>query len=202
MKKLFALLLSLLLALNMTACGGSGSAFEPGTVTGTRYENTFAGIYCEMGSDWKFMSEEEIRKNNEQTMDLVGKDYKDALKDADNVMDMMATHTNGTDTVSVAFEKLSALNKGMSEEKYAEAAKENMKGALTSMGMQNVTLEIGTMTFAGKTHTAINVSAQYSGVAVYEKCAIVKCGRYIVVVTACTWKSNTCQSVLNKFKAL
>ena len=198
MKKLLALTLSLLLVFSMAACGEKAAEFEPGKISGTRYESAFAGIVCELGSDWKFMSEEEIRENNKIAADLAGEEYTKAIQQMTNVTDMMANRSNGTDTVLVAFEKVVST----SEQKYAEASKENMQKSLESMGMTNVTVTIGKGTFAGEEHVSIDVSAKYSGFDIYEKCAVVKCGKYMMIVTACTWNTNSCQSVLDKFKKI
>ena len=204
MKKFLVVMLALLMVLGMVACKSGGAKVETGKIdveAGT-WQNAFAGIKCQLGDEWTLLSEEEIKANNEKALSAMGQDYAKAIKNASVFTDMMAKHENGKDTMSITFEKLNTLTKKMSEEKYAEASKDSTKGALQSMGMSNVQVSIGTMTFAGKTHSCLDITASYYGQKVYEKLAIVKCGNYMVLFTACTWETNNCQAVLDNFKAV
>ena len=114
---------------------------------------------------------------------------------------MMATHSNKTDTVNITFEKLTGTNLTLSEDKYIEITKDSLKSGLESMGMQNVTLTTGKGDLAGNKHPYIAISAQYSGIPVYEKLFAVKKENYVAVIVACTWQTNGCDSILNLFEA-
>ena len=224
MKKLFVFILMLTLAFSLVACkepsdirgeyeGGNPTtapttaptaptqSFDTGRVNANKYTNKFAGISVELGADWIFMTDEQIRQNNEQALGMMGDAYEEALKNATTFTDMMATKSNGTDTVNITFEKLTGTNLLMTEEQYANISKNSLKGALESMGMAEVTLTSGTAPFAGKGHTYIAVSAKYSGIPVYERLTVVKCGNYMVVVAACTWQTDTCKEILDTFQA-
>lgn len=227
MKKLFAILMTMILVLSLAACkepadirgdyeGGATNAttqattaatapteaFDTGRVNANKYTNAFAGITCELGTDWKFMTDEQIRQNNETALGMVGDDYEKLLKNASSFTDMMATHVNGTDTVGITFEKLTGTNQLVTEESYVNLSKDSLKGALESMGMTNVVLTTGTEVFAGKDHHYIAVSAKYSGYDVYERLVVLRCDNYVVVVTACTWHVDTCKTVLDNFQAI
>lgn len=225
MKKLIALILAVLMVLSMTACadkndvrgdvvsGDNGSSatdgktpeekeFGTGKSSGNKYVNEFMDISCELGSEWKFLTDAEIRKNNETALGLMGDDYAEAIKNASTFTDMMATHSNQTDTVNITFEKLTGANLALSEEQYVNLSKDSLKGSLESMGMTNVVLNTGKDTFAGKEHPYIAVTAQYNGVAVYERLVAVKNQNYVAVVVVCTWKTNTTKNILDAFKAV
>lgn len=220
MKKLFALLLALIMVFCFTACAddddvrgdvSSGSnnstsseeaTFDTGKVSSNKYTNKFLGISCELGSDWTFMTDEEIKENNKQALNMMdNEDYAEALQNASTFTDMMATHSNQTDTLGITFEKLTGVNLTISEDKYIDSTKDVLKSSLESMGMQNVTLTTGKDNFAGKKHSYVAISAQYSGISVYEKIVVVKKGNYVAIVAACTWKTNGCDDVLSLFKA-
>lgn len=220
MKKLFVFAVTFVLALSLVACkepsdirgeyAGSTpttaptaptQSFGTGRVNANKYTNKFAGISVELGAEWTFLTDEQIRLNNEQAMGMVGDKYEEAIKNAATFTDMMATKSNGTDTINITFEKLTGTNLLMSEEQYANISKNSLKGALESMGMTNVTLTSGTAPFAGKDHPYIGVSAKYQGIAVYERLTLVKCGNYMVVVAACTWQTDDCKAILDQFKA-
>ena len=175
---------------------------EAGTSTNNTYKNAFAGITCTLGSDWTFMTDEEIKANNERTMSMIGDDYAEAIKNATYFTDMMATHTNGVDTVNVIFEKLTGVNQYLTEDQYADICKDSTKGALESMGMTNVTVTAEKGIFAGEEHNFLAVSGEFNGVPVYERLAVLRCGSYVVSVTACTWYTDTCKNILDSFKAI
>lgn len=220
MKKLFVFALTIVLSLSLIACkepsdirgeyeGSTPTTaptaptqtFDTGRVNANKYTNKFAGISVELGADWTFMTDEQIRQNNEQALGMLGDKYEEALKNAATFTDMMATKANGTDTVNITFEKLTGTYVLMTETQYADVSKNSLKSALESMGMTDVTLTSGTAPFAGKDHAYIAVSAKYTGIPVYERLAVVKCGNYMVVVAACTWQTDTCKAVLDAFKA-
>ena len=215
MKRLAVFLLAVILIVSFTACkkpsdvrgeyeGGDPTTatqeFDTGRVSANKYTNQFAGITIELGADWTFMTDEQIRQNNEAALGILDEKYEEAIKKATTFTDMMATNANGTDTVGVTFEKLTGANLLLSEQEYMNISKNSLKGALESMGMTDVTLTDGTAPFAGKNHPYIAVSAKYSGIAVYERLAVVKCGEYIVVITACTWQTDSCKTILDAFK--
>ena len=177
-------------------------SFDTGRVNANKYTNKFAGITLELGAEWTFMTDEQIRQNNEQALGMMGDKYEEAIKAASTFTDMMATKSNGTDTVNITFEKLTGANLLMSEEQYANASRNSLKEALESMGMTDVTTTGGTAPFAGKDHPYIAVSAKYNGVAVYERLVVLKCDNYVVVVAACTWQTDTCKTILDAFKAV
>lgn len=175
--------------------------FDIGKVNSNTYKNKFLGISCKLGSDWTFMSDEQIKETNKQALNLMDEDYTKALQNASTFTDMMATHSNQTDTLGITFEKLTGANLTMSEDKYVDSTKDSLKSGLESMGMQNVTLTTGKGDFAGKKHPYVAISASYSSISVYEKLYIVKKENYIAVIAACTWKTNGCDSILNLFEA-
>ena len=224
MKRVIAFVLMVAMVLCVTACGKDanirgtyeeatpesslapsttpeGESFNVGSVKANKYVNKFVGISCELGSEWTYMTDEQIQKNNEAVLGLIGDDYVELLQNATSFMDMMATHQNQTDTVNVTFEKLTGVNALLSVEKYIEASVEPLKDALSSMGINNVQSSTGKMNFAGEEQHYVDITGEFNGVAVYERLVMMKCSNYMVMVGACTWGTNTCQDILNKFQA-
>ena len=227
MRKIFCIILAILLTFIFSACKNENDVrgdivtgdpvpsstaasttapaqkeVETGKLSGNRYVNSFLGVSCELGADWDVKSEDEIRQNNEATMEMLGDDYAEAIKNAATFTDMMATHTNQTDTVNVTFEKLSGVNLVLSEAQYAEISQKSLKEAFESLGMTNIALQIENGLFAGEEHSIISFSAEYAGVPVYEKIAVVKCENYMVCIVACTWQTDTCQDILDTFQPI
>ena len=175
--------------------------FNIGSSTGNTYCNEFIGIQCTLDENWTFKTDEEMKAVNQVTLDLVGDEYKNALANATVVYDMMATHTNGMDSVNVVMEKLSGLNVLLTEERYMELSKDSAVNALASMGLNIVSAQVVTVQLAGKEHTALAIEADVGGIAMYEYMVVVKCNGYIACITACTWNGNTCMDILNQFQA-
>lgn len=199
LKKTMALLLAWLLAVSLCACGTQGKTFVAGTVSGNHYESAFAGVSCDLGSDWTFMTDEQLREYNAQTQQIFGDDYAAALANATVITDMFATHTNQMDTVNVTFKKLIDTGTALTEEAYAQTSGSSVAEGLTATGFENVTYETGKIPFAGGEHSAIFVTGTFAGIAMYETLALVKCEGYMMIVTVCTWYENTTQSVLANF---
>lgn len=212
MKKLFALLLALATVLSLAACGNdnqnatepletfllidvtgdpfaetTGEEFLAGSSVENTYKNEFIGIQCSLNLDWTFTSDAELRTLNQGNAAVI--------------YDMMANHSNNTDTVSVVVEKLSAANGQITEEEYFAAAKEPTKAALTSLGITVQSADIIKLQFAGQERTALAISGDYLGYSVYEYLVAIKCGDYIACVTVCTWDNNTCENILSQFQA-
>lgn len=204
MKRITAMLLAVLMLFTLAACQSDKTenrTFATGTVTGNKYVNTYAGISCELDMAWTFLTDEEIRKNNEEALGIVGDEYADVLANADYIEDMMATYSNQTDTININLEKMTGLNLLLSEEEYAKLSMDTLKGSLESMGMTDVELTAGKETFAGAEHAYIAVTAQYEGIPVYERIVIVKCAVHMMVIAVCTWQADGCKAILDQFKA-
>ncbi len=178
-----------------------GNSFNVGSVKANKYVNKFVGISCELGSEWTYMTDEEIQENNENTLGLLGDDYAEQIQNAATFIDMMATHQNQMNTVNVTFEKLVGVNALLTVEGYIDASVESLKSALSSMGIKNVQSSTGKMNFAGKEQTYLDITGNINGIAMYERMVVVKCYNYMVLITVCTWQTNTCQDILNKFQA-
>jgi len=180
----------------------AGPELSLGSTSGNRWENQFIGIGCELDENWTFMTDEEIRQQNQVSSDLVGDEYKEAMESANVIYDMMATHANQTDTVSVTMEKLSGAALLITEELYIEASKESLEGAIGSMGVENIQTSVEEADFAGESHYSILLEGEYSGVKIYEKLAVVKCNGYMACITVATWVENRTEEILDSFYGL
>lgn len=174
--------------------------FGIGSTTENTYRNEFIGIQCTLNLDWTFMSDAEIRTQNEATLGVMGDDYASALANASLIYDMMAYHSNATDTLGVVLEKLSGTNLLISEEQYLTASMNSAVGSLQSMGISVTAAEIVKVQFAGAEHYALTIEGNYAGFAIYECLVVVKCDGYIAAITACTWDTNTCMEILDRFQ--
>lgn len=139
MKKITAMLLTLLMLLTMAACGQkepeqTGGTVEPGAtpdqsvtgqvdaaeqggetpelgaVNGGTYTNTFAGIGCTLDETWVFYTEEQIAEiNGFLTEGTSDEDMKKLMEENQSVQDMYATSTDGLMTMNVVFQNMGLL---------------------------------------------------------------------------------------------
>ena len=139
MKKITAMLLTLLMLLTMAACGQkepeqTGGTVEPGAtpdqsvtgqvdaaeqggetpelgaVNGGTYTNTFAGIGCTLDETWVFYTEEQIAEINGFLTDGTSdEDMKKLMEENQSVQDMYATSTDGLMTMNVVFQNMGLL---------------------------------------------------------------------------------------------
>ncbi len=181
---------------------GTDEQVSMGSSQGGKYENKFIGIGCQLDENWTFMTDEEIREQNNITSDILGEEYQQQLENATVIYDMMATHSNEMNTVNVNLEKLSGAANLLSEKSYVESSVEALKSALESAGMENVQIKAVEMEFAGGKHHGVQIEGEFSGIKCYEALACVKRGGYMACITACTWMENGTQAILDSFYAV
>lgn len=166
------------------------------------YENDFFGIGCKLPSNWTYMTDAEIEEANKTTLNLVGDDYEDMLKTAQEAafIDMMATEEQGYDTINIGIEKLSAINAvAITEEAYAEASKDGLQGALESMGLVVDSCEVVMSEFLGEEHPVVYVDGSYSEVEVHERIIVIKKANYVMDITLARWFDDDCSEMINGF---
>lgn len=126
-----------------TASSGKGTTttaaqddeYKFGSTVGGKYENTYIGIGCTLGSDWTYKSDAEILKQNNLVKDVVDEETEKLLAQADVLYDMMAVHSNGMDSINVNLTKASTLQLMTLDVKQSlEQSQAQIKTGLGSMG--------------------------------------------------------------------
>lgn len=222
MKKLLAIILSVLLVLclvtgcstkdensdsdkNDSSSSQSSETVKPaakltmGTVNGTTYENEFMGIGCKLDDGWTFASEDVLKALINITIDKFDEKYQEQLESAAIVYAMQATDASTGNNININLEKLTGLNKTMTASKYVDAVMSQMSTALESAGFSNLQLQKAEVEIDGTKHAAIAISADVSGIKIYEKVVCIKCDDYIANITLATVSSDTTDELLSKF---
>ena len=97
---------------------------------------------------------------------------------------------------------LGLLGSILSEETYIDAALLTLDSTLASAGFTNIVLSKGNIAFAGEERSVIALSAEVSGVPVYEILIPFVCDGYICNVTLTTVYTDTCADILPFFYAV
>lgn len=221
MKKVWALLLTLVMALSLTACGGGtdtkgndsqpetqeeeqNQTFVPGTVSGDTYTSEGLGVKFVIDENWAFLNEEEIGELTGMVQDLTDDaEVKEALEDGESLYDMYAMTKDGSGrTANVTVSDLGALfGKVTTEDVYAESVAKELPDMFESVGATNLQVEPTTYTFAGEEHSGIHVVTELQGVEVHEGMVCVKDGRFVYNVTCAAQSEEALAGVMAMFNA-
>lgn len=203
MKRAFTLILAALMVLGCF-CGGAlaeeEDSFGLGDAENNTYWNETMSIGCTLDENWYFYTREEILELNGMTAEMLDDTLAEAMREAGAMMDMYAMNLVTGATVNVNLERLSLSNSLLiSETSYIKLSEESLCTVLGQMGCENVQVETGTMEFLGKEHACARVSAEISGVQMYETIAVIKTGRTMIVVTSASFYEDITEEVLSCF---
>lgn len=203
MKRTFTLILAALMVLGCF-CGGAlaeeEDSFGLGDAENNTYWNETMSIGCTLDENWYFYTREEILELNGMTAEMLDETLAEAVREAGAMMDMYAMNLVTGATVNVNLERLSLSNSLLiSETSYIKLSEESLCTVLGQMGCENVQVETGTMEFLGKEHACARVSAEISGVQMYETIVVIKTGRTMIVVTSASFYEDITEEVLSCF---
>lgn len=190
----------------VTACAGQAAnvTYTPGTVSGETYTNTVLGIKAEFdSSEWEIADNDYLSNLNDTDISS-SDDLTAVMKDEGTVMEFMASMEDGTN-VSVGCEDLNrSVGSLMSEERYADASIPGIKEEAKSSGYDLADEDINrsTVTFAGATHTCVDVKVGYSGMDIYEKLIVVKKGQLVYLFTITSLGEEEIAQVASLFEAV
>ena len=203
MKRAFTLILATLMVLGCF-CGGAFAeeedSFGLGDAENNTYWNETMSIGCTLDENWYFYTREEMLELNGMTAEMLDETLAEAVREAGAMMDMYAMNLVTGATVNVNLERLSLSNSLLvSETSYIKLSEEGLCTALEQMGCENVQVETGTMEFLGKEHACARVSAEMTGVQMYETIVVIKTGRTMIVVTSASFYEDITEEVLSCF---
>lgn len=172
-----------------------------GTVDGSTYTNKFLGIQCQLDENWLIATDEELAQLSGLVADAISDEVlAEQLNSSGVVHAFYATSTDGFATMNIVLENLGLLyGTLLSEETYVEIALGQLPAALESAGLENVTAEAATATFAGEEHAAVAVHGTISGLDFYEKMVCIKADSYIGIVTVGCYYEDITDTLLDLY---
>lgn len=181
-KRIFALMLAVMTVF-MTACGGGGAAYTPGTFTETGYETEFLGFRFTTPEGYVLANSEELAQIMGVALDTASEagdvtDLQKKYAELTTVYEFMVSDTMGVANANIVLEKTAVPLKT-----YIEV----VKGQLTEMSTMAVTITSEEeVEFAGATYTKISANVEASGIAMYQDYYIRKVEGYVMLFTV-TW---------------
>ncbi len=150
MKKIFALLLVLVLAVSLAGCNAKeiiNKSLSRGVVDGNVYTSEYIGVTFTKPDGWIYATDEEINELMGASAELLmgQSDYEAAVSDLFTVYDMMVTDPATNNNINIVYENLKLnASENMTAEEYIEIVKTNLTSATElsySFGnIENVTL--------------------------------------------------------------
>jgi hypothetical protein len=227
MKKWIALILALVLALSMTACGETESVagkVEPqeetelvespvtmGRLEGGTYINEYTGYGCDLDSSWTFYTAEELQELPGNVKEiLAGTEIGDSINTLAQFMDVMAENVDMLTTMNVVYQKLSMQERLgyalLTDEEILDEVlklKDSMIESFAQAGMEVESMEETTVTFLGKERPALRTVATNNGVPQYTLQVFdFRLGQYSVTLTATSFIDDNTQWVLDQFHSV
>ena len=200
MKKLLTCLLAVAMVIAMAGCdllsmfskdetpASTDKELSLGEVSDNKYESEFIGIGYNLPESWRFYTDEEIAELNNYTGNIAGQDYKDLIKNATVVYDMMAASPSQTDNVVVTLEKKpNATINNLNIAASFESSFAMVKSTFENMGYRNITHEVTTVTVNGQVLDCMHISATYAGQTMHQTSIMFKCNGYIATIALTTF---------------
>lgn len=177
--------------------------FSIGNVKGRVYVNEFIGICYKLDDGWTFYDDDQIKALNNITMDVVGDELKELLKNAPVVYDMYATDSSQLNNVLVNLEKINPLQlAGLNIAENFKASIPLIKSGFTDMGYTNVNCEVVKVEVDGKNLDALRTTAEIGNIKLYQISVAVKCNGYLACLAATTYYNDTTADLLDNVEWL
>ena len=218
MKKVFCIILSMLMLLSLFGCTGntdpedirgevSGTTegtqeekpeFSLGDTTGSTYTNDFLGISCTLPEGWVFYTDEQMKELNNLVGDYMDEEVAEQLKNATIIYDIIAQNTTDGSSINVAMEKLNVIQiVSLDVKKALEAQIDGIKSTYANIGYTDVQVEYQKLTVDGKEFDSLKIQAKVQGLDFTGVLFAFPKGDYLANVTVCSLSADTVNSILD-----
>ncbi len=200
MKKIFALLICIIMVLSLAACGSGDNTdtttvpatteaqtpppqFMFGTTYGTSYNNTTMGIGISLPSEFIITSTEELAEMNGFDEELMTTNLPEAMVNTLRAYIFVATDNAGN-YMNIIVENLQIPNTTfIAGSKYFEIYAEETKKEYEDMGATDVTLTPTKVTIAGMEHDVELINYTLDGIAACDTRISFPAGNFIAIMT-------------------
>lgn len=166
--------------------------FETGTVNGDVYENEFTGMGYKLNAGWTFYSDDQIRELNNATGDMMEEEYQKLLENSTVIYEMFAVDSEGINNFNVNVEKLNKMQMNNFDiSSNFEQSFPIIESSYENMGYTDVAYEVGTAVVAGRELDVMYITAEISGIPMYQTMFSYRCGQYLVSACASTFYEDT-----------
>lgn len=162
------------------------------------YTHSMTGITAQFDDNWTIASDTDLATQNGTS------DFLEALEDNGYVVDLVAYFTDSGSNMNINVEDLGKLYGSiLDESSYIDQTLPELESSLEEMGI-GVTIDDVKKTqvlFAGKTCSAIKMTATYLGIEMEQECICLKSGNYMTCFTFTALESEDMELMKAYFKA-
>ena len=171
------------------------------TEAGTRYENRYLGIGVTLGSEWTVATEEDMAQiiGAAQSM-FEGGSYEELVKNAQMFYDLYAMRNDGA-SMNLNFSDLGGA-KIADLDAYMEAMLPYLQQMMESGQMENVTVELNKVQFAGSERTGVLMQADSPNGRYYAQQFYFLANGRIAVLSLGTFGENSTGEIAAMFETL
>lgn len=228
MKKIFCLILAIIMILGLTACNmvrdtqnaqenesqteskNDGTAEdsannEPqlvlGEIKGEFYENEFIEIGFNKPGGWSFYNIQQLANLNDINMNNLDTDMVTALENKDNFCEMYAHSSDKKSSVCITMEKRSSEEtvKSLDLSSYIGSVLDRDVRAYERKDYSKINASIKPIDVDGIEYTATRIIAESDGSKICEKTFLIKCGKYIAHIRVISNNENSVDNLIRKF---
>lgn len=195
----------LALILTLTACGQQ-LVFQRGTVEGQTYTSEFLGLTCEAPEDFSYLSDEEIARLNDITLEsmtneALSEEMRQQLEDGSQVQDMYLMTEDGRYWISITIDQLE--NSDIDMDAFIASGVTQAESAYQSIdGMEDVASTAQTVTFMGGQYSGIITTAAYNGFPVCSLQVCIPLEQYICAITFTSYVEDRTDEMMTFFSAV
>lgn len=215
MKRLFAVLLSLILLFSLTGAASSVLAensgittdalFSLGTIDGDVYENPYLGYGCRL-EGWTYADSDYIAMVNNLSRSMLSSDVQEMLQKASTYIEMLATSPDNLSTITIQYQNIASTYgpgfKNVPVETLIDAALPTMPSVFEQNGFKDVKAEAATVLVGGDEHPGIVITSTYYGMANYQKEACIRTDDYVIFICATSFLEDRTDQLLSYFYPL
>lgn len=161
--------------------------FSRGIVTEDTYTNDYSGVNFELPEGWRFMSDDEIRQNMGNGLNIAGSDLDADTMARKSIYDCAACNMLTGENIIFAYEDLSRFADGVTADDYVNASKKVM-----SMTMPGVETEwdddVQKCTLGGMDFDVYTLELTFTdyNISVKEEINVRRTGDYMLLITYST----------------
>lgn len=181
-----------------------------GRMEGGIYTNSYAGIGCELDSEWTFCTAEELQEMPENISEIFADTDLGGEGFADQITDMKADNVNDLTSINIIYSKMSMSERlicaSMTHEEYLDLVleqEESMIAAYEQAGFQVDSMEKVTVSFLGEDRIALHSSMIMDGIPYFTlQLFDFTAGQYGITITLASYLEDNTSNLLDLFYAV
>lgn len=174
-----------------------------GSTSGDKYENEFLGLGFTLPESFSYKSEQEMRKLNSMTSDIIGEEYEKLVREAELLYAMYAGNPDSSENVNILLQNVDAdALKNISVTEYFEKVLPSVKTSLEGLGATDIQHEVGKINIDGTDYDCLEITSKYGEVDLYQTQIVCIKDNYIGTITVTARDEESTKEIYDCFYVL